>query len=64
MLSSNYSDTTPDNTHNNPTAISPTSITIGTQKIIQNIAQGLKPLNPLIVKFPFDEITLEKLRNY
>ena len=55
MLFSNNSDTITGKTPYNSTGISPTSITIGTHTDSNsNIGQGLKPLNPLIVKNPFD----------
>ena len=41
------------------------AITIGTQTdCISNIGQGLKPLNPNIVKNPFDQVTLENSPDY
>ena len=49
----------------NSTSIHPVSITFGTQTDdSSNIGQRLKPLNRLIVKNPFDDITLEKSLNY
>ena len=65
MLSNFNSDTTSDNTPNNPTGVSQTSITLRTQTDKNpNIGQGLEPLNPFIVEKSFDEITLKKLANF
>ena len=65
MSSIERADTPP----NNPLIISsttpPTGITIGTQTDSNpNLGQGLKPLNPHIVKNPFDDITFENSSDY
>ena len=67
MLSNNNSDISPNNTQKNEnnTGTPPVSNTNGTQnENSSNIGQGLKPLNPLIVKNPFDDITVENPPNY
>ena len=60
MSSKDQTDTPSDKPQTPNSITPPKAITIGTQTdCISNIGHGLKPLNPHIVKNPFDEITLE-----
>ena len=57
--------TTSDNPQTSKPTSNPKAITIGTQTdCLSNIGQGLKPLNPNIVKNPFDQVTLENSPDY
>ena len=67
MSSKHNSGSSPDITQKNKnnTGTPPVGISIGTQtKNSSNIGRGLKLLNPLIFKNPFDDITLENSPNY
>ena len=62
---SSLNQTTSDNPQTSKPTSNPKAITIGTQTdCVSNIGQGLKPLNPNIVKKPFDQITLENSPDY
>ena len=65
MTSIERSDTPPDKPPKNNSIAPPTGITRGTQTDSNsNLGQGLKPLNPHIVKSPFDDITIENSPDY
>ena len=65
MSSIDHSNTPSDNPQHPNSITPPKAIAIRTQTdCISNIGQGLKPLNPSIVKNPFDEITLENSSDY
>ena len=60
LSSPNQTENPPDNPQTSKFTLNPKAITIGTQTdYISNIGQGLNPLNPKIVKNPFEQITLE-----
>ena len=59
------SQTTSDIPQTSKPTSNPKAITIGTQTdCVSNIGQGLKPLNPNIVKKPFYQVTLENSPDY
>ena len=59
------SQSTSDNPQTSKPTSNPKAITTGTQNdCSSNIGQGLKPLNPNIVKNPFDQVTLENSPDY
>ena len=62
---SSLNQTTSDNPQTSKPTSNPKAITIGTQTdCVSNIGQGLKPLNPNIVKNPIEQITLENSPDY
>ena len=65
MSSIDHTNTPSDNPQTPNSITPPKAITIGTQTDrISNIGLGLKPLNPHIVKNPFEDITLEYSPDY